>query len=172
MTLPLAPDAFRLRSPAEPGRAAELWRGQCIALCARGERAVWQTLHHAAAAGHTVKFEHRAGQRIATLRTLADATGGTAKQARALKAALDGWQKLEERRRFLAHGVASVWLGAREEWLLVLDLTVTRKGHAEDERWALRLEEMEAHRVALLDAFGELSGQLGQLRKRLGGVGG
>lgn len=167
MTLLLAPEAFRLPSPAEPGQAAELWRGQCIALFARGERAVWRTLGHAAAAGHTVKFEHLAGQRMNTLRELADATGGTAKQDRRLKAALDDWQKLEERRRFLAHGVASVWTGARGEWLLTLDLTIARQGRPKDERWALRPKEMEAHRVALQAAFKALTGQLGQLRVRL-----
>lgn len=172
MTLLLAPDAFRLPSPAEPGQAAELWRGQCVALFARGEEAVWRTLRHAAAAGHTVKFEHLAGQRMNTLRELADATGGTAKQDRRLKAALDDWQKLEERRRFLAHGAASVWTGARAQWLLALDLTFARQGRPEDERWALRPEEMEAYRAALEAAFKALSRELGQLRKQLGVVGG
>lgn len=167
MNAPLLHDGFADPVALDSKSAIAAWRGECLNIYARAEQAVVKTLRLAPGTGHDVHIKHLGGQRLAEMRKLADAVGGTAKQRVAIEAALDTWQEAEDRRRFLAHGVCSVWLNERHEWLAVFDM-VTAKGRTLlEERWAVRSEEAEAYRARLHDAFQVLSRELGGLCKRM-----
>src|SRR5207253_8441880 len=85
------------------------WRGRCLDLFARGERAIGQALEvRAAEAG--AKINHLAGQRVAQLEKIAASREATAKQRLAYDTAVAAWKDVDARRAFLAHGIATALL--------------------------------------------------------------
>ena len=104
---------------------------------------------------------------MADLIQLSEEVAGTDKELRAFSTALARWQKTEDRRQFLAHGVATVSHDYKQNWVLLLDITTYRSNIGTFHRWALREEEAGEFLSDLENAFKAVSGQLGHFRKRL-----
>lgn len=147
-------------------REINLWRGECMNLFARGERAVGGVLESAALVGKVAKIRHLAGQQLSDLRELAEGTDSTDKQRKALHNALEQWQEVESQRQFLAHGVTSHSWNERGEWTLLLDIVTYRGGKSDNQRWAIKKSEAEEFLNKLSGAFNALSQQLGHLKSR------
>jgi hypothetical protein len=145
----------------------ESWRGRCLDFFARAERAVGQTLEAAVTAGKPVKLRHLGGQRLVDLTGFAETCGGTAKQVAALRLSLQSWQRVEARRSFLAHGVATTLLDKNAQWFVTLDFTAYRSNTPVPDRWTLSGPEAAEFERRLSEAFVGLTRELGQLKKRL-----
>lgn len=146
---------------------AQLWRGQCLNLFARGENAVTETLLQGHDNGHEVALRHLSGQRISDLEKLAASVTATPKQASALNSALIEWKEIQSRRPFLAHGVSRIAYEADGAWIVLLDVVAFRSGEALVERWTVRRSEATDFHADLRKAFKTLTSQLGHLRTRL-----
>lgn len=148
------------------------WRGSCLDVYARGERAIGQCLlamKSHSKFGETVKLQHLAGQRTATVQGLLDGLGLTGKALKAVKNALDLWLQLDSQRAFLAHGVVQVALDQKGQWVAIFDMVVFRANIATSQRWAVTALEAKEHTERLETAWKSLSAQLGQVRKRVSG---
>nr|WP_166177670.1 hypothetical protein [Altererythrobacter segetis] len=143
------------------------WRGRCLDIFARGERAVSLALEAARAKDGTLKIKHLAGQRMSDLAEIVSAEKATLKQTRAIQTALESWAQVEGRRAYFAHGVVTVLLNEQGIWHVQLDFAAYRSSRVEDHRWNLSRSEADAFEAQLIEAFAELSRELGQLKKRL-----
>lgn len=145
----------------------DCWRGRLMEIFARGEIAIAQALVCAAANGRKVRLPHLAGQRLEELTGLSLTELSTKSQSAALTSALDGWSQIEARRPFLAHGTSSVWIDGNGGWAVVFDRTDYRAGIAVSDRWFILRAETDQFENDLMRQFGNLSSQLGQLKKRI-----
>jgi hypothetical protein len=142
------------------------WRGQCMDVYAKSERAIASTLEQAIARGRAAKPKHLAGQRLAELESVIAKEQATTPQTKALSAAISSWHVMEDKRAFLAHGVLEELVGAAE-WWAIFDVIVYDKSGKTERRWALSQREADQFQEQLIKAFSALSGQLGQLRQRM-----
>ena len=144
------------------------WRGRCLDLFAKAERAVAVTLEAVAARDPLLSIKHLAGHRMVDLNKLAASEdGATEKQSKALLAALDAWPGLEGKRTFLAHGITTVLLDRHGSWQARFDVTNYRPNKRERLNWTCSKDEALEFEALLEQAFKALSAQLGQFRKRL-----
>jgi hypothetical protein len=144
------------------------WRGRCLNLFAKAERAVAVTLEALADRNASLAIKHLAGHRMADLTKLAAAeVGATEKQSKALLAALDAWPVLESKRTYLAHGVSTALLDKHGAWQARFDFTGYRPNKCERLSWTCSKQEALEFESQLEREFKLLSGQLGHFRKRL-----
>jgi hypothetical protein len=147
--------------------AAEIngWRGRCLDLFARGERAVDMALE--AVSKLELPMKPLAGQRLADVVRLAvEDTGATEKQSSALLLALERWSLINAHRAYLAHGVATVLLDRQGEWHVQFDFVRYQSKRRDQQRWPLSKDEALQFEAELEQAFKAISAQLGQFRKR------
>ncbi|KUO56675.1 MAG: hypothetical protein APF78_11230 [Sphingomonadales bacterium BRH_c3] len=143
------------------------WRGRCLDLYARSEKAVALTLETAKQHDHPVKLRHLAGQRLDDLLSITDQDNGTAKQKEALARAIDGWRAIESHRVFLAHGTMKELLDRKGKWHAQFDVTTYKSNNPTPDRMMISQTEALELQADLEKGFKSLSAQLGQFRKRL-----
>ncbi|MEP0390516.1 MAG: hypothetical protein ABJ205_09020 [Erythrobacter sp.] len=143
----------------------DAWRGRCIDLCARGERAVSKTLQEALKCDHLVKLSPMAGPRLREAQTLFDTMSGTEKQHKAAAKTIKDWCDIEPKRAFLAHGELTTLLDPRSNWHARFDLTRFKANAPIEESWVLDRQEAHMFEEELQHSFASLSQQLGQLRR-------
>lgn len=144
------------------------WRGRCLNLFAKAERAVALTLEIANQQNASLTIRHLSGQRLADLAKFAEGIGQmTEKQHKALLFALESWQRVECKRVYLAHGVLTVLLDRQADWHVQLDFTRYLTKSREPQRWNCSRREAEQFEAELEKGFKDMSAQLGHLRKRL-----
>lgn len=145
----------------------EAWRGKCIDLFARGERAIISALQTAQASGKEVKISPMAGPRFSEIQSLILKVDATQKQRDAASAAINLWQEVEPKRAFLAHGELTTLLEAQGGWHARFDLTRVKANTPIEEQWVLDRPETTKFNDRLKSGFVSLSCELGSLRKRL-----
>jgi hypothetical protein len=144
------------------------WRGRCLDLFARGERAIALSREAAAERNASVTIRHLGGQRPADLAKLVNEdTQATAKQSKTLLSSLDAWLAVEGRRAFFAHGVVTALLDRHGAWHAKLDFTKYQASKRERQSWTCDRQEALQFEADLEREFKQLSTQLGQFRKRL-----
>ena len=158
--------ALAVPQAADP--SADEWRGRCLNLFARGELAVLRTLEVGRESGLISKIPHLAGQRIAALQVMTGQLQLTEKQVLGLDNSIGEWQRLEQRRLFLAHGVMRLAFEPRGKWVLLLDVRVHRAQRASDDRWTVTQEEAGAFHAELEAGYLALSQRLGLVRTGVG----
>lgn len=145
----------------------DAWRGRCLNIFARGEKAVTDCITGALVTSPEFRLEPLAGQRLNTLEKLAEKHSGTEAQKVALSKAIIEWRRNDEKRPFFSHGVATELLDRKGLWHLRLDFIAIQKGKSEPRRLTLSKVEAEELEKSLHAAFKTLSGQLGQFRKHV-----
>ncbi|MGD9664459.1 MAG: hypothetical protein AB7U34_04545 [Novosphingobium sp.] len=143
------------------------WRGSCLNLFARVERAVGLALEAAVTAGKAKKIRHLSGQKLNDLVAIVDTLDQTEKQKKAFQSALVSWKQVESHRAFLAHAVALEAIDRHGSWIAIFDMIVHKGNDALNTRWSVTQAEAEVILSDLTVGFKELSGQLGQVRTRL-----
>jgi hypothetical protein len=144
------------------------WRGHCLDVFAKAERAIASTLEVANAQDCSITLRHLAGHRLADLAKLAMSRSATNdKQCKVLLEALDAWLAVESKRAFLAHGVATVLIDRLGSWHVQLDFTKYQGKGLERLRWTCSKEEATQFEEELQAEFKRLSTHLGQFRKNL-----
>lgn len=144
------------------------WRGRCLDLFAKTERAVAVALEAACDKDASLTIRHLAGQRMADLIKLIEGDGkATEKQRNALRRALEAWERVEPQRAYLAHGVATVMLDRQASWHAQFDFTKYQAKNRDPQRWNCSKREAEQFEADLEQGFKNLSAQLGQFRTRL-----
>ncbi|MEO6040698.1 MAG: hypothetical protein ABIP41_02245 [Croceibacterium sp.] len=148
--------------------AAEIaaWRGRCIDVFAKGERAVGQVLELANAKDGSIKIRHLAGQRMADVEEIVDKMTATASQQQAARDAIGNWKDAENKRAFIAHGISTPLLDRNGYWYVHLDFVAYRGSRCEARRWSVSGSEAVEFEASLTEAFKGLATQLGQVRKR------
>ncbi len=114
-----------------------------------------------------LRLEPLAGQRLNSLEKLAQTDNATDAQRAALVKAIALWRRHDEKRPFFSHGVFAELLDRNEQWHVQIDFVTVQKGVCKPRRMNLSKAEAEEFEKGLQEAFKALSGQLGQLRKRL-----
>ncbi|MDE2560738.1 MAG: hypothetical protein KGL48_00695 [Sphingomonadales bacterium] len=145
----------------------ESWRGRCVNTFARGEDAIGRVLETARSAGHDVRLQHLAGQRLKALRDLSDRLKATEPQRKAWQIALDAWQALDEDRAYLAHGVMITLRDRRGNNFLRQSMTVYKSDKADRRERLLPCDFTGEFEERLKRAYADLRRELGQFRKRL-----
>jgi hypothetical protein len=141
------------------------WRGRCLDLFARGERAIGSALETSGRDPDS-KINHLAGQRMVQLERVAASPEATGKQRQAFDAARTAWKEVDAKRAYLAHGVATPLLDKNGAWQVRLDFTDYRGSKLERRQWTASRSEAYDFEARLASAFKLMSAQLGQLRKR------
>lgn len=145
----------------------DAWRGRCLNVFSRGERAVTDSLLLAHQKSPNLRLEPLAGQRLNTLEKLASEHCATEALRTAIQAAIRGWRLYDEERPFFSHGVAIELVDRLSRWHVQVDYIAVQKGVGEPRRRTWSKAEAEGFEKGLHQAFSALSGQLGQLRKRM-----
>lgn len=146
------------------------WRGRCVDLFAKAERAVALALEAACDRDESLTIRHLAGQRLADLIKLVENDDkATEKQRNALRRALDAWERVEPQRAYFAHGVAKVLLDKQGNWHAQFNFTKYQAKSREPQRWNCSKREAEQFETDLEQGFKDLSAQLGHFRKRFPG---
>lgn len=143
------------------------WRGRCINIFSRGEKAVTDCLTAASDGKTPVRLEPLAGQRLNSLEKLVGATEATKAQKDALIASITAWRLHDEKRPIFSHGVAIELLDRLGSWHVQFDFVAVSKAAAVPCRTTFSKAEAESFEKSLHEAYTKLAGQLGQLRKRL-----
>jgi hypothetical protein len=144
------------------------WRGHCLDLFAKAERAIASALEAACDKNPSLTIKHLAGHRLADLARIVTDTGtANEKRSKALLDALAAWQCVDAKRAFLAHGVSTVLLDRHGAWHVQLDFTRYQSKRRDRERWSLSELEAAQFEDDLEQKFKLLSTQLGQFRKGL-----
>ena len=147
--------------------SAHEWRGMCLDIFAKHELAVIAALEKARDAGIDVKIAHLAGQRLKTLKSIAQNLPFTDRQRLRWESVMDSWDMLEARRAFLAHGKLMIALTQSEKWVALLDVRIYRSNAGADDRWTV-LKSEAAEYLCLLDkALKEVVQQLGVFHTHL-----
>ncbi|MCK0099022.1 hypothetical protein MWU38_06490 [Qipengyuania sp. S6317L1] len=143
------------------------WRGRCMDIYARSERAVSEVLQTAQECGQSVKLSAMAGPRLAEVQGLAERLTQTGKQRQAASNAIIRWRGIEPKRAYLAHGELTTLLDREDRWHARLDLTRFKANRPIEEVWVMAHNEVEAFEEELQESFAQLKQQLGMLRKGL-----
>ncbi len=161
------PDPANLRPHDLAKVEIDAWRGRCLNVFARAERAVTETVLLLREGDTKILLEPLAGQRFSALEKLAPIVPGTEAQEKGLQSALLAWRDLDTKRPFFSHGVVTELVGRTGQWHVQLDFLAVRKGQCEAKRLNWSGEEAAAFEVKLHAAFKGLTNQLGQLRRRI-----
>jgi hypothetical protein len=145
----------------------DAWRGRCINIFSRGEKAVTDCLTAASEGKPPVRLEPLAGQRLNSLERLVGEHEATKAQKDALISAIATWRLHDEKRPTFSHGVATELLDRHGVWHVQFDFVAVTKAAGLAYRVTYSKSEAEIFEKSLHDAFTKLAGQLGQLRKRL-----
>lgn len=145
----------------------DAWRGRCMNIFARGEKAVTDSLLTASGGTAVPRLDPLAGQRLNSLEKLVEAHEATKPQKGALLDAIAAWRLHDEKRPLLSHGVATELMDRHGVWHVQLDFIAVQKGVGVPNRATFGKGEAETFEKSLHAAFTRLSQQLGQLRKRL-----
>ncbi|WP_394730287.1 hypothetical protein [Altererythrobacter sp. GH1-8] len=145
----------------------EAWRGRCLNIFARGEKAVTESLASARETSSNLRLEPLAGQRLNTLAKLDEDHCSTEKQKAALRNAVALWREHDEKRPYFSHGITAEFLDRKGEWHVQIDFVAVQKGACEPQRLIWSKQEAETFEASLQNAFNRLAVELGQLRKRL-----
>jgi hypothetical protein len=162
------PDPANLKPHDLAKAEIEAWRGRCLNVFARTEKAVTETLAQLQHSNAKVLLEPLAGQRLKTLETIMATYPASAAQQKARETALSSWGKLDVMRPFLSHGILTELVGRTGDWHLQLDFIAVKKGKCEEQRLNWSKAEALDFEESLKKAFNALSNQLGQLRKSAG----
>ena len=132
-------------SPHTIARAEiDCWRGRCIDIFAKAERAVASALETARSTGMSARLQHLAGQRLDDLQTLVAGDDATEKQKKSLRVAIEAWCSIEGRRSVLAPGVATELLDRLGVWSVRFDLTTYKGNIGTPEHVVMTKAEAEA----------------------------
>lgn len=134
----LTPDPFDAAAGAVNG-----WRGRCLASFTRAEHLVTEALISLAETDPTVDLPHLVGERYASLLKALDRRSDAADAV----AAIATFQRHDELRSFLCHGVARILLDRNHGWNVVFTLVVLRRQKAE--RHLLLVTAAHAEALAL-----------------------
>lgn len=145
----------------------EAWRGRCLNVFSRAEKAVTDSLLKARETDNTTRLEPLAGQRLNALEKLVSEQRSTESQKNALVSALSSWRKHDEKRPYFSHGIMTELIDRTGQWHVRVDFIAVQKGACEPRRMMMSKSEAEEFEAGLHAAFKSLSGQLGQLRKRI-----
>jgi len=113
------------------------------------------------------RLEPLAGQRLNSLEKQVGKHQATKAQKEALLSAIAEWRLHDERRPAFSHGVVTELLDRQGIWHVQIDFVAIQKGVGVPIRTAFSKSEAEEFEKSLHSAFTKLSGQLGQLRKRM-----
>lgn len=144
----------------------EAWRGRCLNVFARGEKAVTDSLICASTSSCAPRLEPLAGHRLNSLAKLVAAHDATKPERELLCAAIAEWRRHDEKRPLFSHGVATELLDRHGLWHAQIDFLAVHKGAATPVRATFTKPEAEQFETNLHQAFTKLAGQLGQFRKR------
>ena len=151
--------------------AVNAWRGGALHCLAQAELAVSETLLAMSAVpekGSAVRLRRLVGQRFEDLRSAIASDGPFASEGVKAVAALTGFEKHQDLRPMLCHGLAKVALDRKGHWVVIFKVLVL--GGREPERAAMALEQRDAE-IRLEDLRRDsqrLASLLQSLRDRLG----
>lgn len=145
----------------------DAWRGRCLNTFSRAEKAVIKTLEMMQSSNTKLSIEPLAGQRLKTLEKLASSQSATDAQIAAVATALAEWRQLDLNRPFFSHGLVTELVDRHGVWHVRFDFIAVKKGVLNEQKLNLSKDEATDFESQLHRAFTLLSGQLGQLRKRM-----
>jgi len=145
----------------------DAWRGRCLNTFSRAEKAVIKTLETMQSANTKLAIEPLAGQRLKTLEKLASSQSATDAQNAAVASALAEWRQLDLNRPFFSHGIVTELVDRQGKWHVRFDFIAVKKGVLNEQTLHWSKDEATDFESQLHRAFMLLSGQLGQLRKRM-----
>ena len=147
--------------------AIEAWRGRCLNTFSRAEKAVIETLATIRSKNAETLIEPLAGQRLKTLEKLSIIQPATDAQRIVLTSAIADWRQLDLQRPFFSHGLVTELVDRQGKWHVRLDFIAVKKGALDEQKLQWSQDEAIEFETRLHHAFTALSGQLGQLRKRV-----
>jgi hypothetical protein len=162
------PEPANLRPHDLAKAEIDAWRGRCLNIFARAEKAITETLALLRETDPTLPFEPLAGQRFNTLDKIALRCPATGAQQKGLQDALIAWRELDVLRPFFSHGIVTEMIGRTGQWHIQLDFIAVKKGQCQPQRLNWSNAEALEFEERLYGTFKRLTNQLGLLRKRSG----
>ncbi|MGI4732545.1 MAG: hypothetical protein ACRYFW_12480 [Janthinobacterium lividum] len=146
MNAPFVPDLTAIFDWTAAADLADVWRGRCLELFGRAERAISETLIHLNTGKpiSTATFPRMLGQKVAELERLLAASDAVP-AAKALTA-LRAFREQDPLRSYLCHGTIGIMLDEEGEWHVLLRMLVFKTGvTVRDERLLSRTETESCH---------------------------
>lgn len=161
------PDPANLKPHDVAKVEIDAWRGRCLNIFSRAEKAVIDSLVEARSKFPERRLEPLSGQRLNSLQKVADEHHATDAQKAALDHSIVSWRQYDEKRPYFSHGVFTELLDRQGRWHVQMDFATVQKGIPEPRRMSLSKAEAEDLEKGIHEAFKGLARELGQLRKRL-----